>query len=153
MDVKWINPFIQSFTEVMPQVGFQNVERGKLSLKKGPLKSSGIIMNLGIIGDLQGNVVYDLSLESGKKIASTMMMGAPVETLDEIAQSALTELSNMITANASIIFSNMDISTNISTPTLMHGDNFEVKLNTDQYICVQMIADGITVDVNVAIHK
>ena len=40
---------------------------------------------LGIIGDVKGNVVYSTDIESAKKIASTMMMGAPVTEFDELA--------------------------------------------------------------------
>lgn len=54
-----------------------------------------------------------------------MMMGLPVEELNEMAQSALSELSNMLTANASINFSNIGVNVNISTPTLMYGQDIK----------------------------
>ncbi|SFI32646.1 chemotaxis protein CheX [Tindallia magadiensis] len=153
MDVKWINPFIDAFKHVMPQLGFETIERKNLRLGEGKLKSSGVIMNLGIVGELQGNVVYHLEMETAKAIASKMMMGMPVETLDSMAESALSELSNMLTANASINFSQMDIETNISTPTLMYGDNFEVVMNMPQYICIEMLADGLALQINVAVDS
>jgi chemotaxis protein CheX len=40
---------------------------------------------------------------TAKKIASIMMTGRPVETLDDMAQSAISELANMISANAMTI--------------------------------------------------
>ncbi|WP_053956001.1 chemotaxis protein CheX [Inediibacterium massiliense] len=153
MDVRWINPFIEAFLNVMPQVGFQEIKKNNVSVKSSSITSSGVMMNLGIVGDLKGNVIYNIDLEDAKNIASKMMMGAPVLELDDMAQSAISELSNMITANASINFSKMDISTNISIPTLMYGKDFEVKVNVEQFICVQMLVDQIPVDINIAVHE
>ncbi|SMP60598.1 chemotaxis protein CheX [Anoxynatronum buryatiense] len=153
MDVKWINPFIEAFMHVMPQLGFQTIEKSAVTLGQGKIKSAGVIMNLGIVGELTGNVVYNIEMETAKGIASKMMMGMPVAELDEMAQSAISELSNMLTANASINFSKMDISTNISTPTLMYGTDFEVMVNMPKYVCVEMNADGLALQINVAVRS
>ena len=110
-------------------------------------------MNLGIIGEIKGNVVYNLEMPSAKAIASKMMMGMPVEEFNEMAESAISELSNMLTANASIHYSNMDLNTNISTPTLMHGDSFEIVVNVPKYLSIEMFADGNKVTINVAVSK
>ena len=118
MDVKNINPFIESFISVMPQLGFEQVRKGKLSLNNEDLLGSGIIIVVGIVGELKGNVVYSLDMESAKKVASKMMMDMPVESFDEISKSALSELANMLTANAITIFSSMGTTVDISTPTL-----------------------------------
>ena len=148
MDVKYINPFIDSFYNILPQIGFSNVTREEVTVK-----NLGILINLGIVGDIKGNIVYNIQGENGKKIASKMMMGLPVEELNEMAQSALSELSNMLTANASINFSNIGVNVNISTPTLMYGQDIKIKLNTDKILNIKIVADDIPIDVNVAFEK
>ncbi|TCO76892.1 chemotaxis protein CheX [Marinisporobacter balticus] len=153
MDVKLINPFIEAFLVVMPQIGFNDIKKGKMSLKDKNIKSDGVMINLGIIGDVKGNVLYGMTIENAKTIASKMMMGMSVETLDDMAQSALSELSNMLTANASINFSNMEINTNISTPTLMYGKDFNVQVNVQKVICIEILADGIPIEVNIAFNN
>ncbi|ENK1243611.1 chemotaxis protein CheX [Clostridium botulinum] len=152
MDVKYINPFIDSFYNILPQIGFSNVIRECVAVKNS-VESLGILINLGIVGDIKGNIVYNIQDENGKKIASKMMMGLPVEELDEMAQSALSELSNMLTANASINFSNIGVNVNISTPTLMYGQDIKIKLNTDKILNIKIIADDIPIDVNVAFER
>lgn len=122
-------------------------------LVKNSVESLGILINLGIVGDIKGNIVYNIQGENGKKIASKMMMGLPVEELNEMAQSALSELSNMLTANASINFSNIGVNVNISTPTLMYGQDIKIKLNTDKILNIKIVADDIPIDVNVAFEK
>jgi chemotaxis protein CheX len=152
MDAKYINPFIDSFYNILPQIGFSNVTREEVTVKNS-VESLGILINLGIVGDIKGNIVYNIQGENGKKIASKMMMGLPVEELNEMAQSALSELSNMLTANASINFSNIGINVNISTPTLMYGQDIKIKLNTDKILNIKIVADDIPIDVNVAFEK
>ncbi|NFB33342.1 chemotaxis protein CheX [Clostridium botulinum] len=152
MDTKYINPFIDSFYNVLPQIGFSNVTREDVAIKNN-VESLGILINLGIVGDIKGNIVYNIQEENGKKIASKMMMGLPVEELNEMAQSALSELSNMLTANASINFSNIGVNVNISTPTLMYGQDIKIKLNTDKILNIKIVADDIPIDVNIAFEK
>lgn len=119
MDAKLINPFLQSFNTIMPQLGFE-IERGSISVKD-KIGGTGVTISVGLIGDVKGNVIYTLSIDSGKGIASKMMMGDPVEELDDMAKSALSEMVNMLTANSSINYSNDGINTDISTPLLVTG--------------------------------
>ncbi|MBZ9687193.1 chemotaxis protein CheX [Clostridium estertheticum] len=111
------------------------------------------MMILGIVGDIKGNIIYSLKVESAKQIASVMMMGDPVTELDDMAQSALSELSNMLTANASTNFAENGTNINISTPTLMHGNDFEAKMNTDQVLCISIVVDNIPIEINIAFNK
>jgi len=153
MNVNLINPFIDSFLNVMPQLGFKEVKKQGISLKGKNIKSLGVMMILGIVGDIKGNIIYSLNVESAKQIASVMMMGAQVTELDDMAQSALSELSNMLTANASTNFSNNGMNISISTPTLMHGNDFEAKMNTDKVLCISILVDNIPIEVNIAFNN
>lgn len=152
MDVKYINPFLNSFFNILPQLGFSNVEKESISLSD-EINSKGILINLGIVGDFKGNIIYNIDYEAGKQIASKMMMGMPVEELNELAQSALSELSNMLTGNASINLANVGINVNISTPTLMYGQDMHIKVNTDRILNIKIKADNIPIDVNIAFES
>ncbi len=153
MDVNHINPFIESFANVMPQIGFNKTSIGKLNAKGRELIYSGVIIIVGIVGEIKGNVVYYVDLESAKKIASTMMMGMEVNEFDEMSQSALSELTNMLTANAATNFYNLGITIDISTPTLFHGENISVKMSSNQVLCVQLFTDENSVEINIAFEK
>lgn len=151
MDVKIINPFIETVAEIMPQLGFENIIQKGINVKSKRLVASGVVLTIGIVGDKKGNIVYSIDMDGAKKIASTMMMGMPVEELDEMAKSALSELSNMLTANASIKLSNEGINVDISVPTLMYGDNMELNMNKEHIICVEFDVDGINLGINIAL--
>ncbi|WP_160687539.1 chemotaxis protein CheX [Clostridium sp. C2-6-12] len=152
MDVNYINPILASFANVLPQLGISKVEKKGISLKGKFIESPGVVIIVGIVGDIKGNVIYGMSVDDAKKIASAMMMGMPVNDFDELAQSAISELTNMLTANVATNFSNDNIIINISTPTLIHG-KFTANATTDKVVCVSMDVGGMTVEVNISMEK
>lgn len=151
MDVTIINPFIASVTDVMPQLGFENIVLKEQVEKSKKIAASGIVLTLGIVGDKKGNVAYAIDTEGAKQIASTMMMGMPVDELDDMAKSAISELSNMLTANATINFSNDGINVDISPPTMLTGEDIELSMSKEQVMCVEFDIDGIKLEINVAL--
>ena len=153
MDVKHVNPFIESFSNVMPEIGFGSVQIGNLSAKTAEITSSGVIVIVGVVGAVRGNVVYALELEAAKQIAEVMMMGEPVEEFDETAKSAISELTNMLTAHAATAFSNIGIVIDISTPTMLEGDNIAIKMSSNQVICVQLFADNTPIEINISFES
>ena len=106
MDVKHINPFLDAFISIMPQLGLADVKKKGITLKGRFIESPGVMIIVGIMGDMRGNVIYGTTIDNAKKIASTMMMGMPVDTFDEMAKSAVSELANMISGNAMSRFIN-----------------------------------------------
>lgn len=153
MDVKYVNPFVESFSSVMPEMGFGDVQLGKLSIKSKEVVNTGVIIVLGIVGAVKGNVVYTMGLETARQMASTIMMGMPVDEFDDMAKSALSELTNMLTANAATNFSKVGVSIDISTPTMLQGINVSVKMGSEQILCVELFANGLPVYVNIAFEN
>ena len=152
MDVNYINPIISSFSNVMPQLGLAKVTKKGVSLKGKFIESPGVVIIVGIVGDIRGNVIYGLSIDDAKQIASKMMMGMPVPEFDELAQSAISELTNMLTANVATNFSKDNINISISTPTLIHG-KFTANATTDKVLCVEMNVEGMAIEVNISMEK
>lgn len=66
MDVKYINPFLQSFLNVLPQLGITNIKKSKISLKGKEIESHGVVIIVGVVGDAKGNVVYSTTTECAK---------------------------------------------------------------------------------------
>ena len=152
MNEKYINPFLQAFVNIMPQFGLTEISRRSVSLKGRTIKSPGVIVIIGLLGEVKGNVIYGMTEEDAKKVASAMMMGMPVNDLDELAQSAISELVNMLTANVATNFSLEGIQVDISTPTLIKGD-FSANACTDKVISVEMAANDVVIDMNISLEK
>ena len=107
---------------------------------------------VGFTKVLRGNVVYNMTEETAKFIASTMMMGMPVEKFDDMAQSAISEMSNMLTANAATNLAAMGMEVDISTPSLSIGADFQIKISNDSYLVVEMDLGGHIMELDIAVQ-
>jgi len=112
-------------------------------------------LSLGLVGrytkQIRGNVVYNMTEDTAKFIASTMMMGMPVENFDEMAQSAISELSNMLTANTATHIAGLGLEVDISTPSLSIGEDFQIKISSDGYLAVDMDLGGHIVELDISV--
>ncbi len=151
MDAKLVNPFVDAFTSVMPQMGFPEPKRAKLYVREVNAASRGVAVLVGFTKQVKGNVVYNMNEDTAKHIASTMMMGMPVAEFDAMAQSAISEMSNMLTANAATNLANMGLEVDISTPSLMVGADLPIKISSAQYLTVEMDLGGHTVELDIAV--
>ena len=152
MDAKLVNPFIDAFMTVLPQIGFQEPARAAMTVKDKMTQSLGVTIIVGFTKQIRGNVVYNMSEDTAKYIASTMMMGMPVENFDEMAQSAVSEMSNMLTANAATNLAAMGLEVDISMPSLSVGADFQVKISNEKYLTVTMDVSGHPVEIDIAVQ-
>ena len=154
MDINIINPLLVSFTDILPQIGFQSVEKKNISLVKSTLDYDGILVNISLVGVLKGAILIGMTLDSAKNFASKMMMGMPVPEFDAMAQSAISEMGNMVCANACTQFSKIGISgLDISPPLLLIGSNGQASLPVPQTIAIDFLVDDIDVKVYVGLTQ
>lgn len=153
MDAKLVNPFVDAFTAVMPQMGFPEPKRLKMGVKAKNAVSLGVSVIVGFTKQIRGNIVYNMNEDTAKFIASTMMMGMPVAEFDAMAQSAISEMSNMLTANAATNLTGMGLEVDISTPSLTIGENFQVKISDESYLTVEMDLGGHVVELDIAVEQ
>ncbi|MDR3565065.1 MAG: chemotaxis protein CheX [Negativicutes bacterium] len=154
MDVNAINPILDAFANILPQIGFSKVEKRSVGLEGSVLTNAGLMINIGVIGPLKGVILIGMDLESAKQFASKMMMGMAVTELDGLAQSAVSEMGNMVCANACTKFSQAGINgLDISPPTLLIGAGGQVRLSVPKVIVVKFLADDIEVNVSVGLFS
>lgn len=154
MDVTMINPVLEAFANILPQIGFQSVEKQSVSLADSSLQYEGILINIGVVGPLQGTILIGMDIDSARQFASKMMMGMDVPELDSMAQSAISEMANMVCANACTNFVAAGVNgLDISPPTLLIGSNGQVKLAVAKVLAVGLSVDGIAVKVYIGLSK
>ncbi len=152
MDAKLVNPFIDAIVSVMPMLGLPVPQRADMGVKSKTATSLGVTVMVGFTKQIRGNVAYNMTEDTAKYIASSMMMGMPVETFDEMAQSAISEMSNMLTANAATSLAGMGYDVDISTPSLTTGENFQIRISNDSFLFVKMDIGGHTIELNIAVE-
>ncbi len=152
MNEEIVNAFKNSVFNVIPMLGIEDVKFVCEKEHNKQIESSGVICIIGIIGELTGNVFLSMEEECAKKIASYMMFGMEVEEFNELAQSAISELSNMLAANASITLSETGKKIDISTPTLMTGE-FTVISSFPDVVSLDMLVDNMPFNIYLSIKE
>jgi chemotaxis protein CheX len=127
MNTKYINPFLESASLVIEQVCNVPITRGELGIKDVSFYDDHIWIKIGLTGQLQGDVIFGLHNEVALRVVSAMMGGFPIQEMDEMGKSAISELGNMISGNASTMLYNQGVSIDITPPELIHDqDTFSV---------------------------
>lgn len=141
IDVRYINPFLQSSISIVESVTQVKMEVGKPEKTDFHLREMTYAIQVGVVGELKGQVILAMEENDAKDVASRMMYGMPVNELDEMSSSALNELSNMIMGNTATIFSTLGIIIDITPPLAVYGKDLHLKTDIDG-IRVPMLKDG-----------
>ena len=153
MDAKLVNPIIEAFMEVMPQMGFPIPRRLRVYLQDRNVISNGVTLTVGFTKQMQGKVIYNMTADTARYIASTMMLGVPVTKFGELAQSALREMSNMLTARAATHFAELGIEVDITTPELVINEDQTIKISDANYLTVEMELGGRRIDIALSVER
>lgn len=122
IDAKIINPFLESAISTTSMAAQLTLTVGKPFLKTDmSFTDDQVLIVIGVTGAMKGQVIINIPSEHAKQLASGMMMGMPVEELDEMSLSAISELGNMIMGNAATLFSTRGIVIDITPPMLQRG--------------------------------
>ena len=135
INVDYINPFLMAATGIIKDICQIEMKIGKPYVKETAFADDSVIIMIGITGEMRGQVMIVLSYTKALEIASKMMMGMPVEKLDEMSISAISELGNMIMGNAA---------------TICRG-NLTIAQSFAQNICVPLSGGDITIELDVAV--
>ena len=90
--------------------------------RPGALPSpSEVSVSVGFVGDMSGQVVLGMSRAVALEMAGTLLM-APLADFDEIAQSGMAEVGNMVAGACATALAEQGPAINITVPTLISGD-------------------------------
>lgn len=141
LDVNNINPFLQSTMSVFESVTQMKLTVGKPVMADFSFGSPTYTITVGVVGQMKGQAVLAMDVENAKTIASKMMFGMPIAEMDEMACSALNELSNMIMGNTATVFSTQGKIIDITPPISMIGTDLQIKSDIDP-LAVPLMFEG-----------
>lgn len=156
MNIEYINPFIEASQTVLKQIANIDAKLGKVYLKTSPYSSEDVIILVGLTGKIRGQAIFSMSRKLAMTIASAMMFGMPVVEFDEIAKSAISEMTNMILGNTATLLYNRGTSIEITPPSLLMGENLQISSSKMKTICVPLLLndeDVIALDISVEEEK
>ncbi len=152
MKVEIVGPFIDSAREVLESELSGRVERGKLSLCKSSSTTNDVTTLIGVTGKVQGMVLYGMSVETAKAIVGKMM-SQPFAEFDDLAQSGIAELGNVITGRASMKLADSGYQCSIAPPVLITGCGTTISTLDLQRLVVEMDTECGAVEVQVALKE
>lgn len=142
MKAEYINPFLESAQTVIEQVVQIRPSTGAVSVKDIKFVEQYIWIHIGVNGQMNGNIIFGLKEDVALKMISAMMGGYVISELDEMGKSAISELGNMISGNASTIMYNQGMMVDITPPRIVEmaqAAGFEMS----KAITVPLIIDSI----------
>ncbi|MCC3377509.1 chemotaxis protein CheX [Cohnella sp. REN36] len=142
MKAEYINPFLESARMVIEQMVQIRPSTGQLTVKDIQFVDRHVWIQIGLTGQMTGDIVFGLSESVALKIISAMMGGFAITEIDELGKSAISELGNMISGNASTILFNQGVRVDITPPRVVHAVEGE-DVGTRKVLAVPLIMDGI----------
>lgn len=139
MKAEYINPFLESARMVIEQMIQIRPITGQLSLKDIKFVDHHMWIQIGISGQMNGDIIFGLSESVAMRIISAMMGGFTITEIDEMGKSAISELGNMISGNASTMLYNQGVHVDISPPRVIDINAMQAK----RALTVPLIMDGI----------
>ncbi len=113
-----IAPFVEATARVLASECKERVEKGKVYRVRSQQTNQDVNVLLAVTGRVTGLVVYSMSEATALGLAGRMI-GEPVDEFDELAQSAIAELGNIITGQAGIGLESRGFTSDMSPPVLL----------------------------------
>ena len=130
MRVEYINPFVEAAFNVLKEVLNSEVKRGDLYLKSSTMQIMGVAALVGLAGDVEGRVLFDMTKDTALAVASGMN-NEDMKVVDDMVKATITELANMITAQAVTKLHDLGFKFDLTPPALFTGDNMEIANNLE----------------------
>ncbi len=152
MNAEYINPFYMASTSVLGMFGLELKQEKPYVKKTSEFEPDQIVICLGIVGQVTGQVLLVLTQKVALDLASKMCM-MPITELDDISRSAISELGNMVMGNAATLLSTKGIIIDITPPTLIQG-NFKMDAIYAENICIPMnYGEGMRIELDVSLKE
>ncbi len=120
MDVKYINPFIESLLVNLEKVAALKAEKQELGVAKEAKTTADISGIIGLGGEIVGSAVLSFPKSIALSVASAMFMDELKDINDDV-KDAIGEFTNIVIGNARNQLVNAGMNVTISTPTIIVG--------------------------------
>jgi chemotaxis protein CheX len=142
MKAEYINPFLESARFVIETMINIRPTTGQLGIKDVKFVEDYIWIQIGITGEMVGGIVFSLHESVALKLVSAMMGGYVITEIDEMGHSAISELGNMISGNASTMLFSQGVRVDITPPKVLKSAA-AAGFITKKALTIPMLIEGI----------
>ncbi|HPY88266.1 MAG TPA: chemotaxis protein CheX [Spirochaetota bacterium] len=152
MRVEYINPFVDSAMQILSSTVSKDLKRRDISLKPSLTPMMGVVIIVGLAGQVSGKLIIDTDKDTALKIASAMNQ-EELKEFDEMTYATLTELANMITGKAVTKLHELGFQFDLTPPALFTGDNIQISDNKIESLVVPIEMPQGRVEIIVGIKE
>jgi len=149
---EFINPFVTAAAEVLRAEAGAEVSRGGLTLHNSGKTTRDVTTLISLVGDVEGVVLYCMDEPMCLGLIS-QMMGEECTEFDEMAQSGVGELGNVMSGRAAMKLSELGLEAQISPPTLIVGRGASVSTLSFQRLVVPLETQFGTMETHLALRQ
>ena len=120
MKVQLVNRYVQSALNVISKETGLPVQRGGLLLEGNPYTTEDVTAVIGISGKLSGSIYLSMTETVALKLISATL-GQETTELDDLGQSGIAEMANVIAGTAGIELAEDGIETTVNPPLVLVG--------------------------------
>jgi chemotaxis protein CheX len=160
MNVEYINPFTEAAFSVLQSYLHSGIKRGDLYLKNSTMSIQGVAAMVGLAGDVEGRVLFDMTKDTALAVATAMAQDMnpdepPFTAIDEMVMATIQELANQITGQAVSKLHEKGFKFDLTPPAIFSGDNMEISNSSkiEALIVPMDLGESGKIEVNVAIRE
>jgi chemotaxis protein CheX len=152
MRVQLVNCYVRAAADVIAKETGSVVRRGTVHLERDAYTSEEITAMVGVSGAMGGSFYLAMPEQTALNIVSAMM-GQPCEAFDELAQSGIAELANVVAGAAGMGLAELGYTTNITPPLLLLGSGAKISSVEIQRLVVGLTSSLGSIHVHVALRE
>ena len=153
MKAEYANIFIKSAVSVFQKEMNIHLSRKDLKKKRAPVPTLPISIILGITGYLEGQVVYAMDKDFAYNIAHSMMPNKLPAEIKKYENSAVSEISNIITGQATIALAGEKEIIKLTPPAVIMASDLQMDFLEIPTVSLSMICEFGTLEINIAITE
>lgn len=154
MKVEVISPFVTATIKVLEtEIGRSvPVEKGPLTIESTAHTCQDCTVLIGVIGAVQGIVMYGMSERTAKNIVSALL-NERVVIFNEMVESAIAEMGNVITGIASADLEKAGFPSTLAPPTVISGRGVVISTINIKRLQIPLLTEFGEIEVGVALRE
>jgi chemotaxis protein CheX len=153
MRAEYANPFISAAVTTFKKELRVALSRNSLGVKESPVPSKDVAIIIGVTGMVKGQVVYSMDSDFAYAVAKSMLPDKLPADLKKLTNSAVSEIANIITGQASIILAGEKQKIEITPPAVFCGGATTMDFLSLQTICLSFLSEIGSFEINIALTE
>jgi chemotaxis protein CheX len=122
MRLDFVRTFIDCTSQLFRELIGPSVDVNSMSMKPSPVAGREVMAIIGLTGEAQGRVIFDMDLFTAVQLAGHML-GEPSPGMTPLVRSSIAELASMAIGRAISRINDEGTRLSMSAPTIITGSN------------------------------